>query len=79
MCLIQGLFAEEPIAEGELVIEYVGELIRARIADMRESRYEQIGIGSSYLFRIDEANVIDATMRGNQARFINHSCDVSTH
>ena len=34
------------------------------------------GIGSSYLFRIDADNVIDATLKGNMARFINHCCDV---
>jgi SET domain-containing protein len=27
------------------------------------------------MFRIDEYEVIDATTKGNQARFINHSCD----
>lgn len=27
------------------------------------------------MFRIDEFEVIDATTKGNQARFINHSCD----
>jgi len=29
------------------------------------------------MFRIDDDDVIDATMKGNAARFINHSCDVS--
>lgn len=29
------------------------------------------------MFRVDDNLVIDATMRGNAARFINHSCDVS--
>lgn len=29
------------------------------------------------MFRIDDNLVIDATMKGNAARFINHSCDVS--
>ncbi|KAK2840683.1 hypothetical protein Q7C36_012262 [Tachysurus vachellii] len=70
-----GLFAEEPIAADEMVIEYVGQSIRQVIADMREKRYEQEGIGSSYLFRVDQDTIIDATKCGNLARFINHSCN----
>ena len=31
----------------------------------------------TYMFRIDSDDVVDATMSGNEARFINHSCDVS--
>lgn len=52
-------------------------MIRPNIADLREQKYEAIGIGSSYLFRIDLENIIDATKCGNLARFINHSCNVS--
>ncbi|CAH1801412.1 unnamed protein product [Owenia fusiformis] len=70
-----GLFAMEPIAENEMVIEYVGQHIRQSIADLREKRYEASGIGSSYLFRVDHDTVIDATKCGNLARFINHSCN----
>jgi histone-lysine N-methyltransferase SETD1 len=72
-----GLFAMEPIAADEMVIEYVGQMVRPSIADLRESKYEAIGIGSSYLFRIDLETIIDATKCGNLARFINHSCNVS--
>lgn len=72
-----GLFAMEPIAADEMVIEYVGQMIRPVVADMRETKYEAIGIGSSYLFRIDVETIIDATKCGNLARFINHSCNVS--
>ncbi|KAL7977527.1 hypothetical protein Chor_009476 [Crotalus horridus] len=44
------------------------------VADMREKRYAQEGIGSSYLFRVDHDTIIDATKCGNLARFINHCC-----
>ena len=44
---------------------------------MREKRYAQQGIGSSYLFRVDHDTIIDATKCGNLARFINHCCTVS--
>lgn len=47
------------------MIEYVGEVIRAQVADKREKAYERQGIGSSYLFRIDEDLVVDATKKGN--------------
>ncbi|KAG8951170.1 histone methyltransferase set1 [Tulasnella sp. 424] len=60
-----GLYAMEAIPQGEMVIEYVGEVIRAQVADKREKWYEKVGIGSSYLFRVDEDSVVDATKRGN--------------
>lgn len=72
-----GLFSLEDIAPDEMVIEYVGDNVRSVLSDVREKRYEKQGIGSSYLFRIDLDNVVDATKCGNLARFINHSCDVS--
>lgn len=70
-----GLFALQPIAADEMVIEYVGQMVRPVMADLRERKYEEIGIGSSYLFRVDLETIIDATKCGNLARFINHSCN----
>ena len=72
-----GLYALEPIAAKEMIIEYVGELIRQAVAEVRERAYMKTGIGSSYLFRIDENTVIDATKKGGIARFINHCCSPS--
>ncbi|KAL8849275.1 MAG: hypothetical protein Q9221_005745 [Calogaya cf. arnoldii] len=69
-----GLYAIENIAANDMIIEYVGEKVRQQVADMRERQYLKSGIGSSYLFRIDENTIIDATKRGGIARFINHSC-----
>jgi len=70
-----GLYAMEPIQAHEMVIEYIGEIVRSVVGDLREARYERQGIGSSYMFRINEEYIIDATKNGNRARFINHSCD----
>ena len=72
-----GLYALEPITAGEMIIEYVGERIRQQVAELREKKYLRSGIGSSYLFRIDENTVIDASKRGGIARFINHCCEPS--
>ena len=69
-----GLYAMENIAANEMIIEYVGEKVRQQVADIRERQYLKSGIGSSYLFRIDENTVVDATKKGGIARFINHSC-----
>lgn len=67
-----GLFAQEMIPKGDMVIEYVGEVIRAKTSDFREDMYALEGMHSSYFFRIDDDLVIDATYVGNFARFINH-------
>lgn len=69
-----GLYAMENIPINDMIIEYVGEKVRQQVADLREHRYLKSGIGSSYLFRIDENTVVDATKKGGIARFINHSC-----
>ena len=36
------------------------------------------GIGC-YMFRIDDHEVVDATVHGNAARFINHACEPNCH
>jgi histone-lysine N-methyltransferase SETD1 len=69
-----GVFAEEAINAGDMIIEYRGELIGNAVADKRELEYERAKIGSDYMFRIDEFWVCDATKLGNVARFINASC-----
>lgn len=72
-----GLFTLEDIPAKEMVVEYVGELVRPILADRREVRYTERGIGSSYLFRLADVGIIDATRCGAVGRFMNHSCDVS--
>ena len=71
-----GIFAMEPIESQSFVIEYIGELVRNHVADLREKfLYEKYRDASSYLFRLDREQVVDATTKGNLSRFMNHSCD----
>lgn len=49
-----GLFTQENLKPKDIVIEYVGEIIRNQVADNREKRYEETGIGDCYMFRLDE-------------------------
>jgi histone-lysine N-methyltransferase SETD1 len=70
-----GVFADEDINAGDMVVEYRGELIGNAVAEKREIEYEKAKIGSDYMFRIDGFLVCDATKQGNVARFINASCD----
>lgn len=58
-----------------MVVEYAGQVIRSVLCDKREKEYEAKGMGC-YMFRVDEQTVVDATVHGNAARFINHSCEV---
>lgn len=73
----QGLFAVENYSQGDIVIEYVGEVIGNEEADKREKYYEKSGMSDCYLFRLDKTRIIDASYKGNVARFLNHSCDAN--
>ena len=70
----RGAFATRPIKKGERIVEYLGERISQREAD---KRYDDTTMERhhTFLFSVDERTVIDATHTGNDARFINHSCD----
>lgn len=69
-----GLYAARDIEKHTMVIEYIGEMIRAELAECREKRYDAANRGI-YMFRLDEQRVIDATLSGGLARYINHSCN----
>ena len=70
----QGAFAIRPIATGERLIEYTGERISHAVADARYDD-ESMAEHHTFLFAVTDRTVIDATHGGNEARFINHSCD----
>ncbi|CAI9117365.1 OLC1v1018743C1 [Oldenlandia corymbosa var. corymbosa] len=71
-----GIFAKQPHRAGDMVIEYTGELVRPSIADRREHLiYNSLVGAGTYMFRIDDERVIDATRAGSIAHLINHSCE----
>lgn len=69
-----GLFADQPFKKGEVAAEYIGELIPSELGDIREQHYHDHRI-QDYQFRIDDKWIIDATMKGGHARYINHNCE----
>ena len=58
-----------------MVIQYSGELIYSTTADLKEQVYIKAGY-DCYLFKVDSETIIDATLFGNESRFVNHSCQV---
>jgi SET domain-containing protein len=70
----KGVFATQRIAEGETIIEYVGEVITWKEA-LRRHPHDPKDPNHTFYFHIDEERVIDAKHGGNSSRWINHSCD----
>lgn len=70
----RGAFATRPIRKGERIIEYLGERVSHAVADERYDDHKN-GVHHTFLFSVSTRVVIDASVDGNEARFINHSCD----
>lgn len=62
-----GLFAGENIKKGELIIEYIGNILNKEEADKKTT--------SQYLFEITRNKTIDGSPRWNIARYCNHACN----
>jgi SET domain-containing protein len=69
----KGVFAVQDLAEGETLIEYVGEIINWKEA-LRRHPHDPKDPNHTFYFHIDEEHVIDAKHGGNSSRWINHSC-----
>ncbi len=70
----RGCFASRDIRKGERIAEYQGERISWKEAD---TRYDDDAKRRhhTFLFAVTTRTVIDGAVNGNDARFINHSCD----
>lgn len=70
----RGVYAIAPIKKGARVIEYLGDRISHAEADRRYEQKDEDD-GHTFLFIASSRTVIDAGVGGNDARFINHSCN----
>jgi SET domain-containing protein len=70
----KGVFAARAFAEGARILEYTGKLITDAEADAGCDD-ENGRRHHTFLFAVRDGLVIDASRGGNEARFINHSCE----
>lgn len=69
-----GAFARRDIPKGTRIIEYTGEKISNAEADRRYDD-DKMDEHHTFLFILNSKQCLDAAYGGNEARFINHSCD----
>uniref|UniRef100_A0A671RPR7 Histone-lysine N-methyltransferase, H3 lysine-36 specific n=1 Tax=Sinocyclocheilus anshuiensis TaxID=1608454 RepID=A0A671RPR7_9TELE len=69
-----GLRSVSDIKKGAFVNEYVGEVIDEEECRARIKHAQEDNICNFYMLTLDKDRIIDAGPKGNQSRFMNHSC-----
>lgn len=69
----RGVYATEPIRKGSRIIEYTGKHLPWKEA-MELPPHRPNDPYHTFLFSLENGDVIDAGNGGNEARWINHSC-----
>lgn len=69
----RGVFANTDLPAHTRVLEYRGERIDSAEAFRRHG--DNSGLGETYLFAVNDRWLIDGSVGGSSARFINHGCD----
>ncbi len=68
----KGVFAKRKIPWGTRIVEYLGR--RIPIGSLLQAVVDGEPV-RTYSFRVNKTTMIDGTVGGNDARFINHSCE----
>jgi uncharacterized protein len=68
----RGVFALQAIPAGQRILEYRGEVTSWRRASARHRRSGMHG--HTFIFGLADGRVIDGSVGGNGARWLNHSC-----
>ena len=71
-----GLRTLEDVRKGQLVFEYVGEVIDDDLLEARlqEHAREHPNDHNMYIMELEKGFYLDARTKGNASRFINHAC-----
>jgi uncharacterized protein len=70
----RGVFALTTLPKGTRIVEYTGRRMSWDEATARPDS-DPRNPAHTFLFGLDNGRVIDASLGGNAARWINHSCD----
>lgn len=70
----RGVYATAPIRKGARIIEYTGEHLPWKVA-MDLPAHDPANPYHTFFFSLDNGDVINAGVNGNDARWINHSCE----
>lgn len=69
-----GVFATRRIRPGRTLIAYLGEILTEAEVDARYAG-DDAEDPHTFLFGCGKGRYVDASVGGNDARFVNHSCD----
>jgi len=69
----KGVFAQTNIQKGDCIIEYKGERISWKTA-LKRHPHDPLQPNHTFYFSITNGKVIDGKVKGNDAKWINHSC-----
>ena len=69
----RGVFSTAKLKKGEVLIEYLGEIITWKEA-LRRHPHDPTNPDHTFYFHIDDKHVIDGKHGGNAARWFNHAC-----
>jgi SET domain-containing protein len=70
---VKGAFALRDIPAETQIIQYKGKLISKNLAEKLSDKHKEKG--ELWIFTLNDTYDIDASRQGNDARFINHSCE----
>jgi hypothetical protein len=67
-----GVRLQQRVSKGQLVLEYVGEVIDLNELNRRRATNDAY---DKYVMKFKQKLFVDARTYGNESRFVNHSCD----